>query len=172
MRSIIPTRQQPDRPSGRVTLRHASAGENEAPMTNRTWNTFVEAQYAELVKAAGTVVGRAGATDAVQGALQRAAKTKSYLNCKTDPFTWVIAAVTSVAERRPTHEHAAKGVPKPRPLLGALVKAKQQLDRQVAAQLAVDANNKIEAEAERVFNAETVAILARIRANRKVPQQT
>jgi DNA-directed RNA polymerase specialized sigma24 family protein len=140
-------------------------------LTNRTWITFVEAQYGGLVKAASTVVGRASAADAVQGALQRAAKTKSYLNCKTDPFTWVISAVTSVAARRPKPEHAARGVPKPRPVLGALVKAKQ-LDRQVAAQLAVDANNKIEAEAERVFNAETVAILARIRANRKVPQHT
>lgn len=133
-------------------------------MTNRTWNTFVEAQYAGLVKAAGTVVGRAGAADAVQGALQRAAKTKSYLNCKTDPFTWVISAVTSVAEGRPNPEHAAR-VPKPRHVLEALVNAKR-LDRQVAVQLAVDANNKIEAEAERIFNAETVAILARIRANR------
>ena len=140
-------------------------------MTDRTWNTFVEAQYAGLVKAASTVVGRAGAADAVQDALQRAAKTKSYLNCKTDPFTWIISAVTSLAERQPKPEHAARGVPKPRHGLAALVKAKQ-LDRQVAAQLAVDANNKMEAEAERVFDAETAAILARIRANRKVPPQT
>ena len=139
-------------------------------MTNRTWNAFVEVQYAGLVKAASTVVGRAGAADAVQGALQRAAKTKSYLNCKTDPFTWIISAVTSVAEGRAKSAPAARGVPKPGHMFGALMKAKQ-LDRQVAAQRAADANNKLEAEAERIFNAETAAILARIRANRKVPQQ-
>lgn len=139
-------------------------------MTNLTWNTFVEAQYAGLVKAASTVVGRAGAADAVQGALQHAAKTKSYLSCKTDPFTWVMSAVTS-AERRPKPRQSVGGMLKPRHGLGAVLNA-QRLDRQVAAQLAVDANNKLEAEAERIFNAETVAILARIRAGRKLPQQT
>ena len=102
-------------------------------MTKSTWNTFVEARYAGLVKAASIVVGQANAADAVLGALLRAATTKTYLNCKTDPFTWVISAVTSVAANSPrgvrTHravdalfeqrtakpEHAVGGVPKPRP---------------------------------------------------------
>ena len=64
-------------------------------MTKNTWNTFVEARYAGLVKAASTVVGQANAADAVLGALLRAATTKTYLNCKIDPFTWVISTVTS-----------------------------------------------------------------------------
>ena len=70
-------------------------------MTKNTWNTFVEARYAGLVKAASTVVGQADAADAVLSALLRAATTKSYLNCKIDPFTWVISTVTSVAASSP-----------------------------------------------------------------------
>ena len=94
-------------------------------MTRNTWNTFVEARYAGLVKVASTVVGTADAADAVLSALLRAATTKSYLNCKIDPFTWVISAVTSVAANSPrgvkTHRalHAVGGVPKPRHALGA-----------------------------------------------------
>ena len=101
-------------------------------MTKNTWNTFVEARYAGLVKAASTVVGQANAADAVLGALLRAATTKTYLDCKIDPFTWVISTVTSVAANSPrgvkTHravdalfehraanpERAVGGVPKPR----------------------------------------------------------
>lgn len=144
-------------------------------MTKNTWNAFVEARYAGLVKAAGTVVGTADAADAVLTALLRAATTKSYLDCKIDPFTWVISAVTSVAANSPrgvkTHRplHGVGGVPKPRQALGALVL--KRLDRQVANQLALDSNTKKEIEAERIYDAETAAMLARIRANRK-PRQS
>src|SRR4029077_9764586 len=112
---------------------------------------FVEARYAGLVKAAGTVVGQANAADAVLGALLRAATTKSYLNCKIDPFTWVISTVTSVAANSPrgvkTHraadawfeqrtakpEHAVGGVAKPHHELGAIAALVdlKRLDRQV-----------------------------------------
>ena len=143
-------------------------------MTKNTWNTFVEARYAGLVKAASAVVGTADAADAVLTALLRAATTKSYLNCKVDPFTWVISAVTSVAANRPrgvkTHRplHGVGGVPKPRQALGALgALVLKRLDRQVANQLALDSNIKKEIEAERLYDAETAAMLARIRANRK-----
>ena len=156
-------------------------------MTKDTWNTFVEARYAGLVKAASTVVGQANAADAVLGALLRAATTKTYLNCRTDPFTWVISAVTSVAANSPrglrTHravdalfehraanpERAVGGVPKPRQELGAIAALVnlEQLDRQVEIRLALDSNNKKEVEAERTYDAETAAMLARIRANRK-----
>ena len=140
-------------------------------MTKSTWNTFVEARYAGLVKVASTVVGTADAADAVLTALLRAATTKSYLNCKADPFTWVISAVTSVAERRPKPEHAARGVPKPRHALGSLgALVLKRLDRQVASQLALDSNTKKEIEAERIYDAETAAMLARIRASRKPKQ--
>ena len=160
-------------------------------MTEDTWNTFVEARYAGLVKAAGAVVGKADAADAVLGALLRAATTKKYLDCKIDPFTWVISAVTSVAANSPrgvkTHravdalleqrtaqpEHEVGGVPKPHHELGAvgaLVNLKR-LERQVEVQVALDSNNKKEAEAERIYNAETAAMLARIRANRKPKQR-
>jgi len=126
-------------------------------MTKDTWNTFVEARYAGLVKAASTIVGQANAADAVLGALLRAATTKTYLNCRIDPFTWVLSAVTSVAASSPrgvrTHravdalfEHRAANsergigaVPTPRPELGAvgaLVNLKR-LDRQVEIQLAL-----------------------------------
>ena len=156
-------------------------------MTKDTWNTFVEARYAGLVKAASAVVGQANAADAVLGALLRAATTKTYLDCKTDPFTWVISTVTSVAANSPrgvkTHravdawleqrtarpEHEVGGVPQPRHELGAigaLVNLKR-LDRQVEIQLALDSNNKKEIEAERSYDAETAEMLARIRANRK-----
>ena len=159
-------------------------------MTKNTWNTFVEARYAGLVKAASTVVGQANAADAVLGALLRAATTKTYLDCKIDPFTWVISTVTSVAANSPrgvrTHravdalleqrtarpDHEVGGVPKPHHELGAiaaLVNLKQ-LDRQVEIQLALDSNNKKEVEAERTYDAETAAMLARIRANRKPKQ--
>ena len=159
-------------------------------MTKNTWNTFVEARYAGLVKAASTVVGQANAADAVLGALLRAATTKTYLNCKIDPFTWVISTVTSVAANSPrgvrTHravdalfeqrtanpEHAAGRVAKPRDELGAVgaLVNLERLDRQVEIQLALDSNNKKEVEAERTYDAETAAILARIRANRKPKQ--
>ena len=160
-------------------------------MTKSTWNTFVEARYAGLVKAASIVVGQANAADAVLGALLRAATTKTYLNCRTDPFTWVISAVTSVAANSPrgvrTHravdalfeqrtakpEREVGGVPTPRPELGAvgaLVNLKR-LDRQVEIQLALDSNNQKEIEAERIYDAETAAMLARIRANRKPKQR-
>jgi len=156
-------------------------------MTKNTWNTFVEARYAGLVKAASTVVGQANAADAVLGALLRAATTKTYLNCKIDPFTWVISTVTSVAANTPrgvkTHravdalleqrtaepEHEVGGIPTPRHELGAvgaLVNLKQ-LDRQVAIRLALDSNSKKEIEAERIYDAETAAMVARIRAKRK-----
>ena len=159
-------------------------------MTKDTWNTFVEARYAGLVKAASTVVGQANAADAVLGALLRAATTKTYLDCKIDPFTWVISTVTSVAANSPrgvkTHravdalfehraahpEHAVGGVPKPRDELGALAALVdlKRLDRQVAVQQALDSNTKKEVEAERIYDAETAAMLARIRANRKPKQ--
>jgi DNA-directed RNA polymerase specialized sigma24 family protein len=159
-------------------------------MTKDTWNTFVEARYAGLVKAASTVVGQANAADAVLGALLRAATTKTYLSCKTDPFTWVISTVTSVAANSPrgvkTHravdalfehraanpEHAVGGEPKPRHELGAVASLVdlKRLDRQVAIQQALVSNNKKEIEAERVYDAETAAMLARIRANRKPKQ--
>ena len=159
-------------------------------MTKNTWNRFVEARYAGLVKAAGTVVGQANAADAVLGALLRAATTKSYLNCKIDPFTWVISTVTSVAANSPrgvkTHravdawfeqrtakpEHAVGGVAKPHHELGAIATLVdlKRLDRQVEIQLALDSSNKKEVEAERTYDAETAAILARIRANRKPKQ--
>jgi|KBSSwiStaDraftv2_1062776.scaffolds.fasta_scaffold162384_2 hypothetical protein len=159
-------------------------------MTKDTWNTFVEARYAGLVKAASTIVGQANAADAVLGALLRAATTKTYLNCRIDPFTWVLSAVTSVAASSPrgvrTHravdalfEHRAANpergigaVPTPRPELGAvgaLVNLKR-LDRQVEIQLALDSNTQKEIEAERIYEAETAAMLARIRANRKPKQ--
>ena len=159
-------------------------------MTKSTWNTFVEARYAGLVKAASVVVGQANAADAVLGALLRAATTKTYLDCRIDPFTWVISAVTSVAANSPrgvrTHravdalfeqrtakpEHAVGGVPKPRQELGAvgaLVNLKR-LDRQVEIQVALDSNTQKEIEAERTYDAETAAMLARIRANRKPKQ--
>jgi hypothetical protein len=70
-------------------------------MTKNTWNRFVEARYAGLVKAASTVVGRANAADAVLGALLRAATTKTYLDCKIDPFTWVISTVTIGRRKQP-----------------------------------------------------------------------
>jgi DNA-directed RNA polymerase specialized sigma24 family protein len=159
-------------------------------MTKNAWNTFVEARYAGLVKAASTVVGQANAADAVLGALLRAATTKTYLNCRTDPFTWVISAVTSVAGNSPrgvrTHravdalfehraanpERAVGGVPKPRPELGAVgaLVNLERLDRQVAIQQALDSNTQKEIEAERTYDAETAAMLARIRANRKPKQ--
>lgn len=159
-------------------------------MTKDTWNTFVEARYAELVKAASPVVGQANAADAVLGALLRATTTKSYLDCKIDPFTWVISTVTSVAansprgvkahravdalfEHRAAHpEHAVAGGPKPRDELGALAALVdlKRLDRQVAIQQALDSNTKKEIEAERVYDAETAAMLARIRAGRKPKQ--
>ena len=159
-------------------------------MTKDTWNTFVEARYAGLVKAASAVVGQANAADAVLGALLRAATTKTYLDCKIDPFTWVISTVTSVAANSPrgvkTHravdalsehraanpERAVGGVPKPRHELGALAALVdlKRLDRQVATQQALDSNNKKEIEAERIYDAETAAMLARIRANRKPKQ--
>jgi hypothetical protein len=159
-------------------------------MTKSTWNTFVEARYAGLVKAASVVVGQANAADAVLGALLRAATTKTYLDCRIDPFTWVISAVTSVAANSPrgvrTHravdalfeqrtakpEHAVGGVPKPRQELGAvgaLVNLKR-LDRQVEIQVALDSNTQKEIEAERTYDAETAAMLAKIRANRKPKQ--
>jgi hypothetical protein len=159
-------------------------------MTKDRWNTFVETRYAGLVKAASAVVGQANAADAVLGALLRAATTKTYLNCKIDPFTWVISTVTSVAANSPrgvrTHravdalfeqrtakpEHAVGGVPKPHHELGAvgaLVNLKR-LDRQVEIQVAQDSNNQKEIEAERIYDAETAAMLARIRANRKPKQ--
>ena len=159
-------------------------------MTKNTWNAFVEARYAGLVKAASAVVGQANAADAVLGALLRAATTKTYLDCRIDPFTWVISAVTSVAANSPrgmrTHravdalfeqrtakpEHAVGGVPKPRQELGAvgaLVNLKR-LDRQVEIQVALDSNTQKEIEAERTYDAETAAMLARIRANRKPKQ--
>jgi hypothetical protein len=159
-------------------------------MTKSTWNTFVEARYAGLVKAASAVVGQANAADAVLGALLRAVTTKTYLDCKIDPFTWVISAVTSVAANSPrgvrTHravdalfeqrtakpEHAVGGGPKPRQELGAvgaLVNLKR-LDRQVEIQVALDSNNQKEIEAERIYDAETAAMLARIRGNRKPKQ--
>jgi DNA-directed RNA polymerase specialized sigma24 family protein len=143
-------------------------------MTKNTWNTFVEARYAGLVKAASAVVGAADAADAVLTALLRAATTKSYLNCKADPFTWVISAVTSVAANSPrggkTHRavHAVGAVPRPHQALGAAgALVLKRLDRQVASQLALDSNTKKEIEAERIYDAETAAMLARIRANRK-----
>ena len=159
-------------------------------MTKSTWNTFVEARYAGLVKAASNVVGQANAADAVLGALLRAVTTKTYLNCRSDPFTWVISAVTSVAANSPrgvrTHravealfehraanpEGAVGGVPKPRPELGAVgaLVNLERLDRQVAIQLALDSNTQKEIEAERIYDAETAAMLARIRANRKPKQ--
>ena len=159
-------------------------------MTKNTWNTFVEARYAGLVKAASAIVGQANAADAVLGALLRAATTNSYLNCKIDPFTWVIASVTSVAANSPrgvkTHravdalfehraahpEHAVGGGPKPHDELGALAALVdlKRLDRQVAIQQALNSNNKKEIEAERVYDAETAAMLARIRAKRKPKQ--
>jgi DNA-directed RNA polymerase specialized sigma24 family protein len=159
-------------------------------MTRSTWNTFVEARYTGLVKAASAVVGQANAADAVLGALLRAATTKTYLDCKIDPFTWVLSAVTSVAANSPrgvrTHravdalfeqrtakpEHAVGGVPKPPYELGAvgaLVNLKR-LDRQVEIQVALDSNNQKEIEAERIYDAETAAMLARIRGNRKPKQ--
>ena len=70
-------------------------------MTKDRWNTFVETRYAGLVKAASAVVGQANAADAVLGALLRAATTKTYLDCKIDPFNWVISTVTSVAANSP-----------------------------------------------------------------------
>ena len=156
-------------------------------MTKNTWNTFVETRYAGLVKAASTVVGQANAADAVLGALLRAATTKTYLNCKIDPFTWVISTVTSVAansprgvrthravdalfeQRRAKPEQAVGDVPKPRHELGAIgaLVNLERLDRQVAIQLALDSNTQKEIEAERIYDAETAAMLARIRANRK-----
>ena len=159
-------------------------------MTKDTWNRFVEGRYAGLVKAAGAVVGQANAADAVLGALLRAATTKTYLNCRTDPFTWVISAVTSVAansprgvrthravdalleQRRAQPEHAVGDVPKPRHELGAIgaLVNLERLERQVAIQLALDSTNKKEVEAERTYDAETAAMLARIRANRKPKQ--
>jgi hypothetical protein len=159
-------------------------------MTKNTWDAFVEARYAGLVKAASTVVGQANAADAILGALLRAATTKSYLNCNIDPFTWVVSTVTSVAANSPrgvkTHravdallehrtaepEHAVGGVSTWRHELGAiaaLVNLKQ-LDRQVAIRLALDSNSKKEIEAERIYDAETAAMVARIRANRKSKQ--
>jgi hypothetical protein len=62
-------------------------------------------------------------------------------------------------------DHAAGGVPTPRLGFAALAAA-----RQVAAQLVRDANTEKEVEAERIFDAETAAILARLRANRKPKQ--
>jgi hypothetical protein len=142
------------------------------------------------VKAASTVVGQANAADAVLGALLRAVMTKTYLDCKIDPFTWVISTVTSVAANSPrgvrTHravdalfeqrtakpEHAVGRVATPRDELGAvgaLVNLKR-LDRQVEIQLALDSNNQKEIEAERIYEAETAAMLARIRSNRKPKQ--
>jgi hypothetical protein len=158
-------------------------------LTKDTWNTFVEARYAGLVKAASTVVGHANAADAVLGALLRAATTKTYLNCKIDPFTWIISTVTSAAANSPrgvkTHravdalfehraahpEHVVGGVP-PRDELGALAALVdlKRLDRQVAIQQALDSNTKKEIEAERIYDAETAAMLARIRANRRPKQ--
>jgi DNA-directed RNA polymerase specialized sigma24 family protein len=163
--------------------------EKRPTMTKNAWNTFVQARYAGLVKAASTVVGQANAADAVQGALLRAATTKTYLDCRIDPFTWVLATVTSVAANSPrgvkTHravdalfeqrtakpEHGVGGVPKPHELgaVGALVNLKR-LDRQVEIQLALDSSNQKEIEAERIYDAETAAMLARIRANRKPKQ--
>jgi hypothetical protein len=136
------------------------------------------------VKTASAVVGAAGASDAVLSALLRVAKTKnSSLNGKDERFKSLVLAVTFVAangQRGEAHRGAdalfterepmAGGVPKPIHEVGSLVNA-ERLDRQVAAQLAVDANTKREAEAERIFNAETVAILARVRASRKVRHQ-
>ena len=159
-------------------------------MTKDTWNTFVEARYAELVKAASAVVGQGNAADAVLGALLRAATTKTYLDCKIDPFTWVISTVTSVAANSPrgvkTHralealsehraahpERAVGGVSKPRDELGALAALVdlKRLDRQMATQQALASNTKKEIEAERIYDAETAAMLARIRANRKPKQ--
>jgi DNA-directed RNA polymerase specialized sigma24 family protein len=156
-------------------------------MTKNTWNTFVEAQYAGLVKAASTVVGKADAADAVQGALLRATTTKTYLNCKIDPFTWIISAVTSVAASSPrgvrTHravdawleqqttkpDPAVGGAPSPALELGAVgaLLDLKRLERQVAIRLALASINKKEVEAERIYDAETAAMLARIRANRK-----
>ena len=63
-------------------------------------------------------------------------------------------------------------MPTPRPELGAvgaLVNLKR-LDRQVEIQLALDSNTQKEIEAERIYEAETAAMLARIRANRKPTQ--
>ena len=77
-------------------------------MTKDTWNTFVEARYAGLVKAASAVVGQANAADAVLGALLRAATTKTYLDCKIDPFTWVLSAVTSVAANPARREDTSR----------------------------------------------------------------
>jgi len=67
---------------------------------------------------------------------------------------------------------ASGAVPTPRPELGAvgaLVNLKR-LDRQVEIQLALDSNTQKEIEAERIYEAETAAMLARIRANRKPKQ--
>jgi DNA-directed RNA polymerase specialized sigma24 family protein len=159
-------------------------------MTEDTWNTFVETRYAGLVKAAAAVVGKADAADAGLGALLRAATTKKYLDCKTDPFTWVISAVTSVAatsrrgakthravdalleQRTAQAEHEVGGVPRPRHDLGAVgaLVNLERLERQVAVQVALDSNNKKEIEAERAYDADTAAMLARIRANRKPKQ--
>jgi hypothetical protein len=159
-------------------------------MTKDRWNTFVETRYAGLVKAASAVVGQANAADAVLGALLRAATTKTYLDCKIDPFNWVISTVTSVAANSPrgvkTHravealsehraanpERAAGVGPKPHDELGALAALVdiKRLDRQIAIQQALDSNTKKEIEAERIYDAETAAMLARIRAHRKPKQ--
>jgi hypothetical protein len=75
-------------------------------------------------------------------------------------------------QRTAQPEGAVGGAPKPRPELGAvgaLVNLKR-LDRQVAIQVALDSNNKKELEAERAYDADTAAMLARIRANRKPKQ--
>jgi hypothetical protein len=155
-------------------------------IAKNAWNTFVAARYAGLVKAASAVVGNADAADAVLSALLRVAETHSP-NGKDERFKSLMSAVTSVAangRRVETHRGAdalfkeraesdrvARGAAKPFHEVGSLVNA-ERLDRQVAVQLAVNANTKREVEAERIFNAETLAILARVRANRKVPQRS
>jgi len=62
-------------------------------------------------------------------------------------------------------DHASGGVPNSRLGLAALAAAKQ-----AAAQLVRDTNSKKEVEAGRIFDAETAAIVARIRAQRKPKQ--
>jgi DNA-directed RNA polymerase specialized sigma24 family protein len=95
-------------------------------MKREEWDTFVETRYTELVAAAIKVVGRNKAEDAVQAALLRAVETHNYLKCETNPFTWTMQTVKSVASTGRRGEDRAQEMRKD---AAALLRPREHLPR-------------------------------------------
>lgn len=66
-------------------------------MSRDDFDKWIEQNYSILMATAGKKVGYGNAEDAVQGALLRILETKNYERCETNPLSWFMQSVKSVA---------------------------------------------------------------------------